>query len=660
MSDLIQLLPDHIANQIAAGEVVQRPASIVKELLENAIDAGATELQFVYRDAGKELIQVVDNGCGMSPTDARMAFERHATSKIRSSEDLFAIQTMGFRGEALASIAAVAKVEVRTRRHADELGTRIVLEDGRVVTQEPCQCAVGTNFMVSHLFYNVPARRKFLKSDSVETRHMNDEFVRIALANPDLQFKAYHGTSEVFHLPSGKLSQRITGVLGRSWRERIVPVEEETSQLRIRGYCGKPEFTKKRSGDQFFFVNGRFIQSRYLHHAVKKAYDRLIPEDAWPMYVLFLALDATQIDINVHPTKQEIKFEDERLVYQYLRVAVRHALGQFSVAPMIDFDAEADLTEAPIRFPQNQSTVTQIIPSGAIRGDERETRREYAGVERNGSGYVDVGGGSNGGGPHQREYAPTNGRGGHTPQAVAPGWRDLYATSPQHRAQQLQPPYHPLEGTPGDTLTIGSDWHDRGDEDPDLGTKTETRPPYQLHNSYIIHQLKSGYVLIDQQGAHERVLYERYLEELQQPQRQASQAELFPTRLELPGTEAEALRALLPDLEKLGFDIADEGEAFEVRGLPANLPGQPDAKSLIEALIGQHQDNLSVELQVRERIALSLARRSAVRRGTTLTPEAQVTLVAQLFSTSHPEHTPAGQRCVLSYQIGAIERAFGR
>lgn len=652
MSDLIQLLPDHIANQIAAGEVVQRPASIVKELLENAIDAGATELQFVYRDAGKELIQVVDNGCGMSPTDARMAFERHATSKIRSSEDLFAIQTMGFRGEALASISAVAKVEVRTRRHADELGTRIVLEDGRVVTQEPCQCSVGTNFMVSHLFYNVPARRKFLKSDSVETRHMNDEFVRIALANPDLQFKAFHGTSEIFHLPAGKLSQRINGVLGRGWRERIVPVEEETSQLRIRGYCGKPEFTKKRSGEQFFFVNGRFIQSRYLHHAVKKAYDRLIPEDAWPMYVLFLTLDASQIDINVHPTKQEIKFEDERLVYQYLRVAVRHALGQFSVAPMIDFDAEADLTEAPIRLPQH-STVTQIIPSEMVRGDETETGRGYTQPQYNGAGN-----GSSSGG--QREYAPANGHQGHTPQAVAPGWRDIYATSPQTRAQQLQPSYHPLDGAPGDTLTIGSDWRGRADDDHDLGTETETRPPYQLHNAYIIHQLKSGYVLIDQQGAHERILYERYLEELQQPQRQASQAELFPTKLELPGTEAEALRALLPDLEKLGFDIVDEGGVFEVRGLPANLPGQPDAKSLVEALIGQHQDNLSVELQVRERIALSLARRSAVRRGTALTPEAQVTLVAALFSTSHPEHTPGGQRCIVSYALGGIERGFGR
>ena len=652
MSDLIHLLPDHIANQIAAGEVVQRPASIVKELLENAIDAGATELQFVYRDAGKELIQVVDNGCGMSPTDARMAFERHATSKIRNSDDLFAIQTMGFRGEALASIAAVAKVEVQTRRHNDELGTRILLEDGRVVTQEPCQCSAGTNFMVSHLFYNVPARRKFLKSDSVETRHMNDEFVRIALANPDLQFKAFHGTSEVFHLPAGKLSQRIAGVLGKVWRERIVPVEEETSQLRIRGYVGKPEFAKKRSGEQFFFVNGRFIQSRYLHHAVKMAYDRLIADDGWPMYVLFLTLDATQIDINVHPTKQEIKFEDERLVYQYLRVAVKHALGQFTVAPMIDFDAEADLTDMPAVPRRDHTTVTRILPS-TISPAYEDSDAAAAGVAQGRT-------------PGEDGFRQNDGRApqaGRTPQAVAPGWRDLYAQAPiggpRHNAQ-AQPAEHPYAAG-GDTVTIGSDWREQDAAADELATTTETKPPYQLHNAYIVHQLKSGYVLVDQQGAHERILYERYLEQLTQPHRQATQAELFPTRLELPGAEAEALRALLPDLERLGFDIADLGaDGFEVVGLPANLPGRQDARALVEALIGQHQDNFSVDLQVRERIAISLAQRSAVRRGVALPIEVQTQLVAQLFSTSHPEHTPAGHRCILTYDLVGIERAFGR
>ena len=646
MADLIQLLPDHIANQIAAGEVVQRPASIVKELLENAIDAGATEVEFVYRDAGKALIQVVDNGCGMSPTDARMAFERHATSKIRTSDDLFAIQTMGFRGEALASISAVARVEVRTRRHADELGTRIRLEDGRVVSQEPCQCAAGTNFMVSHLFYNVPARRKFLRSDSVETRHMNDAFVHVALANPELQFKAFHGTTEVFHLPPGKLSQRIAGVLGKVYRERIVPVEEETSHLRIRGYVGKPEYVKKRSGDQYFFVNGRYIQSRYLHHAVKSAYDRLIPEETWPMYVLSLELDAGQIDINVHPTKQEIKFEDERLVYQYLRSAVKHALGQFGVAPMIDFDEDAQLgtmTVAPA-----ETTVTQILPS-------------RSGGDYGGGDYPTTATGAR---PDARPDARPGG--GRTPVRAAPGWADLYrrgvATAPAS-GQPAEPPFGPTPGAPDGTLVIDTDWRADGEEDAAADAEalaTAPRAPYQLHRAYIVHQLKSGYVLIDQQGAHERILYERYLRDLNQPDRQASQAELFPTRLELPGAEAEALRALLPDLERVGFDVVERGGGFEVRGLPADLPGQPDAKSLIDGLLGRHRDNLAVGLDVRERIALTLARRGAVRRGTALTEEAQTQLVAQLFSTAHPEHTPGGARCILTYELAGIERAFGR
>ncbi len=619
MADLIQLLPDHIANQIAAGEVVQRPASVVKELLENAIDAGATDIQLIYRDAGKELIQVVDNGCGMSPTDARMSFERHATSKIRNSDDLFAIRTMGFRGEALASIAAVSKVEVRTRTHNDALGTRILIEDGRVVTQEACQTSPGTNFMVQHLFYNVPARRKFLKSDGVETRHMLDEFTRIALAHPDVQFRAFHGTGEVFHLPAGKLSQRIVGLLGKHYRERIVPVEEDTNRVRIRGYIGKPEFAKKSRGDQFFFVNGRYIKSYYLHHAVKMAYDRLLGDDQWPMYAIFLELDATQIDINVHPTKQEIKFEDEKLVYQYLRVAVKHALGQFSVAPMIDFDAEAALVNAPIGAPRVQVETTQILPSRASNE-----------------------GGGNGN--------------GHAKQAVAPGWRDLYGQGRTAAPNQFpaDKPYNT------NTVTLSSNWLDGAEPGGDLLESGVMKAPYQLHQSYIVHQVKSGYVLIDQQGAHERILYERYLEQLSSPERQASQAELFPATLSLGGAEADALRALLPDLERLGFDIVEADGTFRVVGLPADLPGQSDPQALVTSLIDLHKENLAIELNQRERIALALARRGAVRRGQALPVEAQTKLVAQLFTTSHPEHSPSGQRCIVSHSLTEIERGFGR
>jgi len=631
MADLIQLLPDTIANQIAAGEVVQRPASVVKELMENAIDAGATDIQFIHRGAGKELIQVVDNGCGMSPTDARMAFARHATSKIRTSEDLFAIQTLGFRGEALASISAVAKVEIRTRTHNEELGTRILIEDGKVISQEACQCPPGTNFMVQHLFYNVPARRKFLKSDSVEIRHMHDEFTRVALAHPDLKFRAFHGTSDVYHLEGGKLSQRIVGLLGKHLRERIVPVEEETTHIRIKGYISKPEFAKKRGGDQFFFVNGRYIKSRYLHHAVKMAYDKLLPEDGWPMYVLFLELDATEIDINVHPTKQEIKFEDERLVYQYLRVAVRHALGQFTVAPMIDFDAEAELVSAPIGAPRAQTVTTHILPSSA--------------------------GGAKPASARQRSFGEGSSQGA-TRKAAAPGWADMYATN-QTQAPASQPEEHPFSDTPQETVTLTSNWVETDDE---LSEGASLKVPYQLHNAYIVHQLKSGYVLIDQQGAHERVLYEKYLERLSTQERQASQVELFPAELSLNGDEVDALRTILPDLERLGFEIAptEKEGGFLVQGLPADLSGQKDPQALVSSLLHQHKENLALELNQRERIALTLARRSAVRRGVALVPEAQSLLVAQLFSTSHPEHTPSGQRCMVSYSLADIERGFGR
>ena len=617
MADLIQLLPDHIANQIAAGEVVQRPASVVKELLENAIDAGATDVQLVHRDAGKELIQVVDDGCGMSPTDARMAFERHATSKIRTSDDLFAVRTMGFRGEALASIAAVARVEVRTRTHNEPVGTRIVVEDGRVRVQEPCQCPAGTNFMVRNLFYNVPARRKFLKSDSVETRHLHEEFARVALAHPELRFRAFHGTREVYHLPAGKLSQRIVGLLGKHLRERIVPVEEDTSAVRVRGFVGKPEFAKKKRGEQYFFVNGRFIRSGYLHHAVKAAYDKLLPEDHWPMYALFLELGADQIDINVHPTKQEIKFEDERLVYQVLRVAVRHALGQFSVAPMIDFDAEAGLAPAAAGTPRERAEITTHILPSAARGERPA-------------------------------------RGGATPRTSAPGWRDLYADD---RPAVAEAPARGRGRPAPDTLAV------EGTEG--AGADARMRAPYQLHGAYIVHQVESGYVVIDQQGAHERVLYERYLAQLRAPERQASQAEMFPANLTLPGAEAEALRAVLPDLERLGFEIAESSGArgsFIVHGLPADLPGggKRDARALVESLLDRHRENLDVDLGQRERIALALARRGAVRRGVALPPEARARLVAELFATSHPEHTPSGRRCIATHTVLELERGFGR
>src|SRR5476651_137953 len=340
MSDIIQLLPDAVANQIAAGEVVQRPASAVKELVENAIDAGADKIQLILKDAGKALIQVIDNGCGMSVTDARMCFERHATSKIRQADDLFAIRTMGFRGEAMASIAAIAQVELKTRRHDDELGTSILIEGSEVIKQEPCQCEAGTSISIKNLFYNTPARRNFLKGNPVETRHIIDELQRIALANPNVFFTMHHDGQEVYHLPAAPLKQRIIHLLGNNYNQRLVPVEEDTTIINLRGFVGKPEFARKTRGEQFFFVNHRFIRDAYLNHAVLTAFEELLPDDTYPLYVLFIDIDPSKIDINVHPTKTEIKYQDEKAIYAIIRAAVKRSLGRYNITPSLDFDQE--------------------------------------------------------------------------------------------------------------------------------------------------------------------------------------------------------------------------------------------------------------------------------------------------------------------------------
>ena len=356
MADVIQLLPDSIANQIAAGEVIQRPASVVKELMENAIDAGSTSVKLVVKDAGKTLIQVIDNGSGMSETDARMCFERHATSKIRKANDLFSLVTKGFRGEAMASIAAIAQVEMRTRLEGQDLGTKIIIEGSEVKKQEACQSPQGSTISVKNLFYNVPARRKFLKSNPVEMRYIMDEFQRLAIAHSDIFFSLHHNNVELFHLPPGSLRQRVVGVLGTNTNKKLVPLKEDTEILNLSGFVGKPEFAKKTRGEQLFFVNNRFIKSSYLNHAVMTAYEELLPKDTFPLYVIFIEIDPTRIDINVHPTKQEIKFDDERLVYNYLKVAVRHSLGQYSIMPTLDFE------QLPA-FPRPSFDVEQKEPS---------------------------------------------------------------------------------------------------------------------------------------------------------------------------------------------------------------------------------------------------------------------------------------------------------
>jgi DNA mismatch repair protein MutL len=638
MADVIQLLPDNVANQIAAGEVVQRPASVVKELLENAIDAGATQLKLIVKDAGKTLIQVIDNGCGMSETDARMCFERHATSKIRESKDLFAINTMGFRGEAMASIAAVAQVEMRTRRQIDELGTRIVIEDSTLKAHEPCQCVSGTNISIKNLFFNVPARRNFLKADPVELRHILDEFQRIAMANPDLFFTMHHNGQEVFHLPAGNLRQRIVKIFGESVNKKLVPVSEETDILKITGFVGKPDYFKKVRGEQLFFANRRFIKSSYLHHAVVGAYEDLMPSDSFPLYVLFLDIDPARVDINVHPTKQEIKFDDEKLVYNYLKVAIRHALGSHNITPTLDFDQETSFNATPTTLnhyrpesrndsvqnyrDSNSNSAPKMTGDGATRDNNnlRNWQRMYEGLDL---------------------FDPKN--------------AENKQNSASEESVGLQTEFF-------ETFTIGSSINAPiavSSLDDETGTfAKERKDPYQLHGHYIVNQIKSGFLLIDQQAASERILYERYIEALgSQPI--STQASLFPRTIELPGADAALMREILPEINKLGFDIAEFGSnAFVVHGVPADLGSGKDEQMLIEKLLSRYKDNLELELGIQDNLARAMARSAALKRGQNLSGLEMQDLIDSLFACAVPYKSPSGRNCFITFEMEELQKRF--
>ncbi len=614
MTNVIQLLPESVANQIAAGEVVQRPASVVKELMENAIDAGATQVQLIVRDAGKTLIQVVDNGCGMSETDARMCFERHATSKIRDARDLFSIRTMGFRGEAMASIAAVAQVELRTRRAVDELGTRVVIEDSVVKVHEPCQAPVGTSVAVRNLFYNVPARRNFLKSDPVEMRHIIDEFQRIALANPDLSFSLHHNDQEIFHLVAGNLRTRIVKIFGEAVNKKLVPVQEETEILNISGFVGKPDYFRKARGEQLFFVNRRFIKSSYLHHAVMSAYEGMLPPDTYPLYVLFLDIEPSRIDVNVHPTKQEIKFDDERLVYNYLKVAVRHALGIHNVTPTLDFEQEPAFVARPTVWPEASSTPERVA--------DRFT-----------------------GGHGHRERPPMS-------DDQLRHWQRLF--------EGLDAPDTlPSRATDLPTEDVGESFESIIESSGSASDAAKVqRPPYQIHGQYIVSHIKSGFLLIDQQAASERILYERYLEALRQ-QPAAVQQLLFPKNLELPPADAALLRSILPEVNRLGFDIAEfGGNAFVIHGVPATTSAGMTEEALLERLLEQYKNNLDPDAGIHERVTSALARSAALRAGQTLTVEEMQALIDQLFACAQPYRSPSGRLCFVTFELEELQRRF--
>jgi DNA mismatch repair protein MutL len=620
--DVIQLLSDHIANQIAAGEVIQRPASAVKELLENAVDAGATEIQLVIKDAGKELIQVIDNGKGMSPTDARMSFERHATSKIRSIEDLFTIRTMGFRGEALASIAAVTQVELKTRQAASETGTRIVIEGTEVKLQEPCAINPGTNIMVKNLFFNVPARRHFLKSAAVELRHILDEFTRVALANPTLGFRLWNNNVEQFHLEQGSLKSRIVGLLGNSYEKKLVTVEEKTDLLNIYGFVGKPEAATRTRGMQFFFINGRFIRNAYLNHAVAQAYDGLIEKEAFPFYVLFLEVDPSRVDVNVHPTKQEVKFEDDRLMYSYLNAAVKHSLARYNIAPSLDFSLNAEIQQlSAVRLPVTEQQREQT-QKGYLYNTFSDKGQAHL-IERKDS---------------------------------LKSWKALYEIAQTSIAQPAAD-----AGNTGEPTTIPSDGvaaHLHAGKGADTEGKGSSNMMI-IHGSMLATTVKSGLMLIHIRRAQERIWYERLLQEWN-GQNTASQQVLFPLSYELSPQDSLLLMEVLPDLSRIGFDISPFGKnTFVVQGIPAGLPSGEEKYVLDEVVEHLKHESPDAVNKRSEQLLAHMARRLSRNKHALMQPEGQQALIDELFACSQPEYATDGKKVFVMIKQEDLEGMLG-
>jgi DNA mismatch repair protein MutL len=657
--DLIRLLPEHLANQIAAGEVVQRPASVVKELLENALDAGAKTVKLIVRDAGRTLIQVIDDGAGMSETDARLSLERHATSKIRQTDDLFTLRTFGFRGEALASIAAVARVELKTRRPADETGTRLTVENSKVLTQEPCAMPPGTSIGVRDLFFNVPARRAFLKSNAVEMRHILDEFQRVALAHPEVSFSLFQNEIEVFQLPPVKLSQRIVSLLGAGYKSHLAQCEQDTASVKVSGYIGKPEGARKSRGDQFFFVNGRYIRSAYLNHAVLTAYEGLLARDAHPFYALFLDLNPAEIDINVHPTKTEIKFADEKTVYAIVCASVRQSLGLYNLAPSLDFDGNVNFTTFRNAAAHPAATTTSaasggsppakapsagpaILPSATPVPAPRPASRPLPASTFEGGPAVL---------PHTKSSAtefddlPDD----LTTSAAIASVAALFGAeaAPERVAQLVTAPAAP----PQPTLSLGVG----------VGAETTGVRVFQLHQQYVVVPVRSGLMLIDQRAARERILYEEYARAAERTAAAPAQALLFPQALHFSAADYSLVQELLPELEALGFRLRSLGpRALAAEGVPADLPAA-DVQALLDGVLEQvraGRAGADVRLAAREQVARALARRAAARFSQKLSDPELTALVDRLFACATPNYTPGGQPTLTVLAMGQIEAFF--
>jgi len=621
VADIITLLPENIANQIAAGEVIQRPASAVKELLENAVDAGATEIKLYVNDAGKAMVQVIDNGKGMSETDARMSFERHATSKIKNIDDLFHIKTMGFRGEALASIAGVAQVELKTKKTGETVGTFIEIENSVVKSQQPIATNEGTNICMKNLFFNVPARRNFLKSNASELKAIVDEFIRVAMSFPSIFFSLSSNGQEIFHLEKGSLKQRIIQILGNNYSAKLVNVKEETDYMNIYGFVGKPEVTKKTRGDQYFFVNNRFIKSAYLNHAVMNAFNDMIAKDSFPLYTLFIDIDPSRLDINVHPTKQEIKFEDEKIIYAFVQSAVKHALAQYSVTPTLDFELDStiqhtDAVSKPFtqekQFSASGSSLYQTFTkkNQAHFIDSKSDLKEW-----NGSLL-------------QQNFAEKN--------SFAPELESTEKPSEDHFATR------------------------KNNHQVFANKKPTTEEFMQLHKAFILAQNENGFIVIHQQNAHERILYERFLNAMK-GKPISIQRSLFPVTLELTPPDAVLLIELLPDLNLLGYQVEHFGNhTFIIQGSPADIPDGNEKASLEKMLEQYKHFNMEASFSKREKLLRSMAWQQSVKAGTYLSEKELKGLVEDVFNCEINNTTPNGKPVFLEFKKEELDKMFGR
>lgn len=611
MSDIIQLLPDSVANQIAAGEVIQRPASVVKELVENSVDAGAQHIDVVVIDAGRTSIQVIDDGKGMSETDARLSFERHATSKIRKADDLFNLHTNGFRGEALASIAAVAQVELKSRQASDDVGTQLTIAGSRIEGQEPCSCAVGSIFTINNLFYNVPARRKFLKSNSTELNNILAAFERIVLVNPQISFTLHSNNTELFNLKAGNMRQRIIEVFGKRINQDLLPVNVETTMCKVSGFVGKPEAARKKGAHQFFFVNGRYMKHPYFHKAVMAAYDRLLPQGEQVPYFLYFEVNPNDIDVNIHPTKTEIKFENEQAIWQILMAAVKESIGMFNEVPSIDFDTE-DKPDIPVFNPDVLPTT--VAPKISLN-------------------------------PYYNPFKKNNG--------------ESYQQPVKQVDQQWEQLYEGLKNVTEDKQE-GDLFESESGTDTASNIIEEKSPAhYQYKGKYIMTAVKSGLMIIDQHRAHVRVLYERYLQQVSQLEVH-SQKVLFPEVLQFSVKQDVTVQKILPEMNRMGFELDNlGGGSYAVNAIPVGLDGVNPLRLVQDMVDSAIEKGVSAVEEVNQTLALSLARHAAITQGEVLSNEEMETLVNDLFACSNVNYTPDGKNvlCILKQQ--EIEHLLG-